>query len=29
MSPQAVIESTNASSFKEQFADLFGGDTDE
>lgn len=29
MSPQAVIESTNVSSFKEQFADLFGDDADE
>lgn len=29
MSPQAVIESTNVSSFKDQFADLFGDDANE
>lgn len=29
MSPQAIIESTNVSSFKDQFAELFGDDTNE
>lgn len=29
MSPQAVIESTNAASFKDQFAELFGGTSNE
>lgn len=29
MSPQTIIESTNVSSFKDQFADLFGDNADE